>query len=418
MAKISIEEITPGMVLDSDLRGANGRFLLPGGTEIEEKHLRILKIWGVNEAEVRTEGAEPGSSQEEAPPELVAQAQELVDRLFSFSNPEFPPVAELKRLCLRKTVERLLNGFPVQDMGPPANCEALPEIKIKEQPFSCPDDLAGKEVELASFPDIYFQIMEVLNNPSSTASHVADLVSKDSSLTVKLLRLVNSAFYGFPSRVDSITRAVTLVGSNELSMLALGVSVVHYFDNVPPELMDMRAFWMHSIACGVFARILASHQVGLSEERFFLGGLIHDIGRLVILKNAPEHAAMTLRLACEKPCLLYEAEQSVLGFDHTAVASKLMRLWQFPRVLEDMVAFHHVPSQGHSALESSIVHCADILARSAGTGYKGLFYVPPLDPDAWSALGLSPNVVAPALNQAEHLITDIYNTFLDDSELP
>ncbi len=409
MGKLSIEHITPGMRLAADLRGANGRFLLPRGVEIQDKHLRIMKIWGVNEAEV--EGGPASDKREDAPdalpPELMGQALMLLETLFRLSNPTYPPVRVLKQLSLQKLIDHIRQNKPLLLPGKPSG---RPLTLPKERPESAMA-LAGQEVQLVSFPDIYFQIMEVLNDPGSTASHVAEVVGRDSSLTMKLLRLVNSPFYGFPSKVDSITRAVALVGSNELSMLALGISVVQYFEHVPPELMDMRHFWMHSIACGVFARILASHKPGLSEERFFLGGLIHDVGRLVILKCAPESAAASLLLTRDKPCMLYEAEQAVLGFDHSEVASRLMRLWQFPETLEDMVAFHHNPAAATSVLDAAIIHIADIMASSMWTGYKGLFYVPPLEPAAWEALELSPSILAPALSKGEHLILDIYNTF-------
>lgn len=415
MANISLEELCPGMELASDLRGSNGRFLLPKGTEIEEKHLRILKIWGVNEVDVVDGDAASCQESESVPPEILQQATELMDRLFSRSNPDFAPVAELRELSIHNTARRLQAGSPPAELAPPAaEGKATLQTAAAAMP-SCAKDLADKEVQLASFPDIYFQIRDVLNDPSSTASHVADVVSKDSSLSVKLLRLVNSPFYGFPSRVDSITRAVTLVGSNELSMLALGVSVVQYFDNVPPELLDMRNFWMHSIACGVFARILASHKVGLSEERFFLGGLIHDIGRLVILKNAPECAAAALQLSLTRQDLLNEAEKEVMGFDHAAVAGRLMRLWQFPKALEEMVAWHHDPLNANNVLDATLIHCADIFARSVWTGCKGTFYVPAMEPEAWEQLGISHNIIPTAFTQAEHLISDIYNTFLSAS---
>lgn len=414
MVKLHIDDLEVGMRLGCDLKGANGRFLLPKGVEIEEKHLRILKIWGVNEIDIEGEIEGEGASKANFSPAILERSKELVDDLFALSNTEFPPVIELQRLSLNKTAQRLSQGCP--SPLETQTVQETPLVPVEEEPeqFAGPEDLAGAEVELASFPDIYFQIADVLNSPSSTASHVADVVSKDAALSAKLLRLVNSPFYGFPSKVDSITRAVALVGSKELSMLALGVSVVEYFEDVPPELMDMRNFWMHSIACGVFAHILASHMAGLSEERFFLGGLIHDIGRLVILKNAPRCAAITLNIARSKPCLLFEAEQEVIGFDHSAVASNLMRLWQFPESLEEMVTYHHSPGQSPHIVDAAVVHCADIMARSLWTGYKGLFYVPPLNQQAWEALELSPGVLSSVMSQGEHLIQDIFNTFLGE----
>lgn len=403
------------MVLASDLASANGRFLLPRGTVLDAKQMRILKIWGIDEADVEGVSREETLAQPPAglDPELLAQSRDFVEVLFRFAPATHEAMQELKRLCVRKSTERLAAGKPLPTLCP------LPRPEIagaaghpEELPPTSPRAMARREVQLASFPDIYFQIMDVLNNPRSSVAHTADVVGKDPSLAVKLLRVVNSPFYGFPSRVDSISRAVTLVGANELSLLALGVSVVQYFEDIPPEIMDMKRFWKHSIATGVYARILAGHKPGFSEERFFLGGLIHDIGRLAILKNFPHTANKALKLACSKPCMLFEAEIETMGFDHAAVAGCLLNEWKFPAGLEQMVRYHHAPEAATNPAEPAILHLADIMARTLSVLTLDIAYVPRLHEEAWNAVGITPGALAAAASQAEHLIHDIFQTFL------
>lgn len=424
MGKINIDDVKPGMTLASDLVSPNGRFLFAKGTPLDEKRLRIMKIWDITEADIQDVSREEACAAAERAfsPEILAQSDEYVNILFrpALSDHDATPgaagdaVQELRRLCLRKVAERLAAGQTLPALCEPAEYPAADaHIALPEEsaPVSA-KAIARRENQLASFPDIYFQIMDVLNNPRSPLTLAADAVSKDTSLTAKLLRVVNSPFYGFASRVDSIHRAVTLVGANELSMLALGVSVVQYFQDIAPGLVDMKRFWKHSIAAGVFGRILASHKRGLSEERFFLGGLIHDIGRLVILKNYPQITAKAYALSCAKPCLLYEAEREVMGFDHAEVAGRLLEAWQFPSGLEQMVRLHHAPETAAPPIDAAIIHLADIMARTLAIQALDIAYVPPLNEQAWRALELASSVLASVYSQAEHLIEDIYQTFL------
>jgi HD-like signal output (HDOD) protein len=195
-------------------------------------------------------------------------------------------------------------------------------------------------------------------------------------------------------------------------MLALGVSVVQHFRDVPPDLMNMKLFWQHAISCGVFAKLLAGHMVGLSEERFFVAGLIHDIGRLVLAKNYPQTATRVLLLAKSRPCTLPEAEQEVLGFDHAEVGRLLLRGWKFPTSLEQVVGYHHKPMRAQHVVETGILHVANVMAHAFLMHGGAPLYVPPLDGQAWEELDLSPSVIAPAMRQAERQVEDIFQAFL------
>jgi len=402
----NIDNLASGMTLASDLLGANGRFLLPKGTVLEDKH--------VTEADVAGEdAAEPGSEthSDDSPAHVEDQAHKWAAWLFRRANLDLEPMREIHRLSLQALAAASAAGVlaPVCIVSPSGEPAPLPNLG--DMPASAAD-LASREVQLASFPDIYFQIVDVLNSPNSSAIHAADVVSKDTSLTARLLRLVNSPFYGFPSRIDSISRAVTLVGSNELSMLALGVSVVQHFQDIPAERIDMKAFWKHSIATGVFARLLAVHKLGLTEERFFLGGLIHDIGRLIMLRNYPLAARHVLDIALHYDVALCEAERQVMGFDHADAAGCILTQWTFPLCLEEMVRYHHQPDSSQNQLDAAIVHLADILAHALIYERGDPAGVPALSPQAWKVLDMPVSLLASVVRQAQHLIGDIFQAFL------
>ncbi|MFP5238617.1 MAG: HDOD domain-containing protein, partial [Acidobacteriota bacterium] len=155
---------------------------------------------------------------------------------------------------------------------------------------------AGK---LATLPQVVIQTLEALKNPNVSYGYVASIIGKDTALSAKLLKLVNSALYSFPEPVETIDRAVTVVGASRLTSLALGVSMINYFADIPHDVLDMRSFWKHCLSCGVLARLLAVTAGHPNEERCFVAGLLHDVGRLIMLKNHPALVAQAIALAGE-----------------------------------------------------------------------------------------------------------------------
>ena len=418
MGQISVDELQSGMVLAADLFGPAGRFLLGKGTVLEDKHIRIAKIWGVTEAEVedQDQGGDRTVQDDRYEPEILAQSEVLLSWVFSLSNRSHEAVMELYRICTLRLAQEIASGLALEEGMPDDLSRRFEEILASSPEVpTAPEDIVTTELELASFPDIYFQVLEVLNDPRSSASTLADVVGKDPSLSVRLLSLVNSPFYGFPSQIDSISRAIALIGGNELSLLAIGVSVVEYFKDIPEHFLSMRAFWFHSITTAVFSRILAGNKPGLSEERLFLGGLIHDIGRLVIAKYFPKAATKAYVISLTRPCPLYEAEAEVFGFDHARVAEMMLHKWNFPSSLEFMVGNHHQPCEFGNPLEPSIIHVADFMAHGLNSGVSNISFMPPLFEPAWEELDLPTSILSPAVNQATRLVSDIYHIFFGDN---
>jgi HD-like signal output (HDOD) protein len=238
---------------------------------------------------------------------------------------------------------------------------------------------------------------------------MADVVEKDTSLSAKLLKIVNSAFYSFPSKIDSIRRAITIIGTKELATLAIGISAIEAFSGIPAELTDMRKFWRHSIACGIFARLLGTYVDGVSTERLFVSGLLHDIGRLVMFRSLPEHTAYSLFVSVDQCLPLYKVENDVFGFEHAGVGSLLMEKWKFPTQLVRNVRFHHADAAVEA--ESSIINIADCLAITFGYPVSASAIVPSINTKIWESLGLSASVIQPIMSQSEKQIEEIEDVF-------
>lgn len=409
MGIVTIGEIKPGMVLESDLYGSNGRFLMPAGAVVDDKHIRVFKIWGVTEIEVKGDGVDgPRGEPESLDAETLARSEAHVERLFALTDPENQAVREFKKLSVLRGARMIHNEEPLPDLTAPEG----PAVEPGDDKPPSIGRIMGRQSQLSSNPEIYMRIVEVLDNPRSTAAYIAEVVGKDTGVSAKLLRLVNSPFYGFPTRIDSLSRAVALIGAKELTTLALGISMVNHFKGVPSNSVDMKSFWLHSVACGVLARLFANHKIGLNEERFFVAGLLHDVAKLILFKDIPERMRNVFHTAREQALCQFEAEKEVLGFDHTRLAEALLGEWKLPSPLQRMIRYHHSPRSAAGGLDSAIIHISDAMAIALMYGASGQTLVPPLRPGAWEGLELGAGVIEAVAKQADRQIHEITKVFL------
>lgn len=279
-----------------------------------------------------------------------------------------------------------------------------------------PRDLLRGYVEISSLPTIHFRLEEAINNPKKSMSDIAKVIREDPGLTARLLRIVNSAFYNFPSKVETISQAVTIVGTQQLSALALATSVMKMFNGIQSNLVSMDSFWRHSVACGLAARVLATMRRDNNAERFFVAGLLHDIGRLILYTKLTDRSREILHRARTAPMLLYEAEREALGFTHAVVGGLLLQTWKLPTSLEEIVMFHHNPmSATRFPMETAIVHLSDIVVHAMDLGSSGETFIPPLDSTAWDKLGLHPSVLGSVEEQIDRQFHDAIQTMMADA---
>ena len=264
-----------------------------------------------------------------------------------------------------------------------------------------PEELVKGIGKLASLPEVCIRLNEMVEDPRYSAMEVGDVIGRDAALTAQLLRLVNSAFFNFPAKVSTITRAVMIIGERELRYLVLAMSAVKAFANVPVELVSMETFWRHCVYCGVVAKLIAVRCNVLHSERLFVAGLLHDIGLLVTLNRVPELERVALHRAASMEEPVFMAEQEVFGqsCDHAAVGGALLKSWNLPPDLCDTVAYHHnVAGAGDAMLDAAIVHIANLVANRSESATVGAFEVTSGDPLAWELTGLSEDII-PALQE-------------------
>ncbi len=229
-------------------------------------------------------------------------------------------------------------------------------------------DLFKGDVQLASPPSVYFQLQKVIENPNKTVADAADVIEKDAGLAIRLLKIVNSAFYGFPSQIASVDRAINLIGTKELQNIVLGTIVIDRFSKMPNDLVSMHDFWAKNLRCALIAQGIDQYLGKQYTDSIFVCGILHNIGQLVFFRRIPE-------LANEVALLLQAGndqtgaeevliEQSILGFDHFEAGAALTKLWKLPEVIIASIRLHTNPesTEEYSKI-ATILRLADGYSR-------------------------------------------------------
>ncbi len=232
-------------------------------------------------------------------------------------------------------------------------------------------ELIGKDQDLPSLPEIYLRVSEQLEDEASSVQQIGGTVQNDPAIATRVLKMVNSAYYGMPNEVSSVAQAVSLLGRERLKHILIG-SVLRGVFSVPDNpAFSMQVFWQHSIKTAIIARQLATHVSAIQEpDSMFTAGLLHDIGKLLLINKFPERMLAAEEYAIQKRVDVLSAELSQVGVTHTAVGEALMQHWGLPQLLIDCARNHHeVVHDGPNRDATHLIY----LANSLGT------YVPPLD---------------------------------------
>lgn len=271
-------------------------------------------------------------------------------------------------------------------------------------------DIAG----LITLPDVYLKIDRLLNNPKSSTTDIASVVSQDPSFTARLLRVANSALYKVSSGIDSVPKALAVIGISHTRSLALSMSVAKSFQGLPNDLVSMENFWRHSQFCALAARKLAQEARRCDPDTLFTAGLLHDIGELIIFNQLPDQAkeALLMVLDSQEELTVSECEKQVMGFDHADVGGELARQWCLPSVLVECIAHHHdVAAAQQHPRETALVHIANSSALMAELDTLELDDVPPIDPLVWEITGLTPASLEPVVRSIQTEIEEISRLF-------
>ncbi|MGH8663661.1 MAG: HDOD domain-containing protein [Burkholderiales bacterium] len=278
---------------------------------------------------------------------------------------------------------------------------ALPVHALAVPAVMSAEEVVARVEDLLSLPDAAIRLNAVLTDPDTSANDIADIVSLDPALAARVLRAVNSAYFGLRGRVDTITKALTMIGTSELHSLVLATSAALAFRNISSKLIDMESFWQHSVRAALAARGFAeAGSLRRHRERVFLSALMHDVGQLVLYHQLPEVSTRVLE-AVKTGRAQDEIEHELLGFTHAEVGALLLERWNLPASLTMPVRFHHRYDEATDfAREAALVHIGSRVSdmmeqeRSDNPPYLDVA------PDVWTQSGCSPD-------ELEEVIIDV-----------
>jgi len=265
------------------------------------------------------------------------------------------------------------------------------------------------DAQLLTLPAVYLRLRAVLDDPDYSISDIEGVISSDPAISTRLLRQANSPYFGFASKIETITRAVGLLGSQKVHDLVLATSVAQTFSGIPIEVMDMHAFWTRSVYSAAAARLLAVNCNVLESERLFVAGLLRDIGHLVMYQSIPDETKTALLRARADHRALYKVEREVVGFDYAQLGGALLQQWGLPKGLWEPVQLHVTPGQpADYALEASIVHLAGVLSDVGQTDEdERESFVSLVHPVAWQTTGLTPEQCAAIQDEVERQLDGV-----------
>ncbi|MBK5969178.1 MULTISPECIES: HDOD domain-containing protein [Thiorhodovibrio] len=274
--------------------------------------------------------------------------------------------------------------------------------------------------KLLAIPRVVGEVMRLLDDPDSGQPQIAKTLAQDPALVAMLLRLANSAAFSPSRTVDSVDRALALLGREQVRRLVITGAVTGATDRLPPQqLLPLEFFWRHSAYCAVIGRLLAEETHRSLEGVVFLGGLLHDLGQLVLFSQAPEETQRAFLNSLSAPQALspQTAEHEQLGFDHAELGGALAEHWGLPQALCDILRFHHDPCAApeSSANAVALVHVANTGAHLAELDSRDWGDAPPIDSCVWSRLGITSDVLLPVIEQAQYQVLSV--EALHDPEL-
>jgi putative nucleotidyltransferase with HDIG domain len=352
-----LKRVLPGATLARDVADSTGRILYPAGATLTESAIEALAQRGVTDVDVAGDFAPLN-------PALLVKATERAQRYYARLDMAVPPGPILFGLRVEAEALRMERGLPA----------LLRDCKGTPSDAPGPEDLPAFSLENFEPPQlsaVAAQLNHELTQPEPTSRKVVEIIGMSPGLTARLLRLVNSPLYGGRGKVETVSRAVAIVGLREVGMLAAGLLMVDRFGVIPSSVVDMRTFLEHSLACALASRELARATGLMDAEQAFVAGLLHDIGRLYYFTAFPERSRYCMAGALARGRSLLEEEARYFGRDHASMGCRLLEGWGMPSTLVQAVAHHHDPLRAADPMPPGVIHLADSVVHAMGLGSSG-----------------------------------------------
>jgi putative nucleotidyltransferase with HDIG domain len=262
------------------------------------------------------------------------------------------------------------------------------------------DDLVRNLEDLPSLPAVVMELLSSIDQEDVDISVLAKKVSHDAALTAKTLRLANSSLYGLQVKVTTIQQAITFLGFQTTRNLITAAAVTGCFAEGQCPGFDHKAFWRHSIAAAACCKVIA-RRLRFNQDYAFTAGLLHDIGRLVLVSTYPQQYAAAMAYRSAHDSYVLDAERAVLGVDHVQAGMALAEHWNFSETMKLALAHHHDPDAPGAGLLASIVHVANAIVHALDVAREEDELAPAVSSAAWTALGLNEEALLQVFRETE-----------------
>lgn len=259
-------------------------------------------------------------------------------------------------------------------------------------------------ISLPTLPGIISKLTSLAEDGRVSVDEMAKVVTSDQVLSAKVLKLVNSPFYGFSGRISTVSKALILLGVNVIKSLAISSSIFEIMEK------NVVGLWEHSMGAAVAANIIADRLSLPEREEVSTAALLHDIGKVIIkikLEGDYEHILLLIK---EKDLAMIDAERQLLETDHAEIGEWLARTWRLPeKLIEPIACHHHVEKSTLQPVKTAAVHVADVLIKAGGFGFSGDDFVPRIQPAAWERLGLNEALLKEIIEELEDRLIEVRN---------
>lgn len=262
------------------------------------------------------------------------------------------------------------------------------------------EEVLQKIHNLPSLPSVVLELLESIDQEDVNVDSLAKKIAQDQALTAKTLRLANSSFYGMPKQVNTIHEAIAILGFRTVRSLATTAALLDTFSGRMHASFNAAPFWRHALATAICARELAAH-LNSNPERAYTAGLLHDIGRLVLVTQFQDKYQATMAYRDQHDCGLLEAEQTVLGLDHAAIGYVLTSHWKFPDSVQQAIASHHSTTCLGLPSLSTLVMAADAITHALDLSRDKNDLVPKVSAGLWKQLGLEDKALLDVFSNTE-----------------
>ena len=349
--------------------------------------------------------------------EKISQAaQDAVNKRFQAVATKDP----INELLYNLALQRLKNG-PIADDFTKDIYTHIPDaqdyLEMRRKVSLLPLDKVKEKIKLPSAPGVILELQKAIDQGHSS-KRIAEIIRYDLKLTAAILSLVNSPLYALPFKLESLERAITIIGTREISSLGLALQILSMFEDSNPESLPIKTFWKHSVACAVLAHDIALLCAKKEPEKYLVAGLMHDMGRALLFSNYPDLAMVALALQQENEVSLLKTELDIFDVQHSMIGAILFGHWQMPKNIVQSALYHHDPQMCLGKEVPEVIYVANQIATALGISCNRNYDMDPAT-EIWERLNLKENELYSLVENLDERLWAIFcSLFPSSSECP